>query len=65
MQILSRKTHQESYNPGIILSKNEIQAVIAILDFAYSVYSMAVFEEDLKIDHRMIQQLILKMSMYT
>jgi predicted small metal-binding protein len=62
MQILRRKTHQESYNSGIILSKDEIQAVITILDFAYSVHSMSVFEEDLKIDHRMIQQLILKMS---
>jgi hypothetical protein len=40
----------------------KIQAVIAILDFAYSVHPMSVFEEDLKMDHRMIQQLILKMS---
>jgi predicted small metal-binding protein len=61
MQILRRKTHQEYSNLGIILSKDEIQAVIAILDFAYSAHSMAFFE-DLKIDHRMIQQLILKMS---
>lgn len=62
MQILRRKTHQESSNTGIILNKDEIQAIITILDFAYSVHSMSVFEEDLKIDHRMIQQLILKMS---
>jgi predicted small metal-binding protein len=62
VQILRRKTHQESSNLGIILNKDEIHAVIAILDFAYSVHSMSFFEEDLKIDHRMIQQLILKMS---
>lgn len=62
MQVLRRKTHQESTNPGIILGKNEIQAVIAILDFVYSVHPMSFFEEGLKIDHRMIQQLILKLS---
>lgn len=61
MQVLRRKTHQEHYNLGIVLNKDEIQAVIAILDFAYSVHPMSFFE-DLTIDHRMIQQLILKMS---
>ncbi|MGI0102915.1 MAG: DUF1059 domain-containing protein [Nitrosotalea sp.] len=61
MQVLRRKTHQEPSSLGIILSKDEIHSVIAILDFAYSVHPMSFFE-DLTIDHRMIQQLILKMS---
>lgn len=62
MQILRRKTHQEPSNSGIVLSKDEIHAVVAILDFVYSVHPMSIFGEGLKIDHRMIQQLILKMS---
>jgi predicted small metal-binding protein len=62
MQVLRRKTHQESSNLGITLTKNEIQAIITILDFVYSVHPMSVFEEGLKIDHRLIQQLILKIS---
>ncbi|MGI0073432.1 MAG: DUF1059 domain-containing protein [Nitrosotalea sp.] len=60
-QILLRKSHREPHKPGIILTKEEIQTVIGILDFVYSVHPMSFFEE-LKMDHRMIQQLILKLS---
>jgi predicted small metal-binding protein len=62
MQILRRKTHQEPSNRGIVLSKDEIHAIVTILDFIYSVHPMSIFEEELKIDHRMIQQLIMKIS---
>ncbi|MGH2612680.1 MAG: DUF1059 domain-containing protein [Rhabdochlamydiaceae bacterium] len=60
-QILLRKHHRESPKSGIILNKQEIQTVICILDLVYSAHPMSFFE-DLRIDHRMIQQMILKMS---
>ncbi|MGI0046500.1 MAG: DUF1059 domain-containing protein [Nitrosotalea sp.] len=60
-QILLRKSHRGPFNSDITLTKEEIQAVIAILDFASSVHPMSFFE-DLRINHRTIQQLILKIS---
>lgn len=63
IEILRRKHHPESSNLDMLLNKDEIHAVIAILDFVSSVHPMSFFENGLNINHRMIQQLIQKMAL--
>lgn len=61
-QILKRKISHDFKKKGIILEKEEVEAIVTLLDFAYSSHPVSFFEKDLKIDHRLIQQLIFKLS---